>query len=365
MQPGDPSLSLPERPRSAAPSYRTTDPALDSAQAPTNGYGVERYGTGSGYANSAEPHASRYGPAGYGGFVREDSNETVTTLQNKQALFGDAQNRINRKPLPPSNTQKDTTTAGEPNIYGDRQLTAEEEEEEDVAATKQEIRFSKQSSVSSTRNALQVAAAAETSGLSTLGRLSEQGERLYNTQKNLDLAMNHNLVAAEKARELKTINSSMFAIHVANPFNSMEQRERTDWEINEKYRQAKQEREVGRQGGFLAQGKMGGVEDEGWGSTTGETKVPLSKSRLAERSLYSFEADDEDEELENELDGNLDALGKAAGRLNLLARAVGQEVESQQPVIDQISTTVSGFVLFIAGSELTVCRGIMWVNRLL
>lgn len=58
--------------------------------------------------------------------------------------------------------------------YGDRQMTAEEEEEEDITATKQEIKFMKQQDVSSTRNALQMAAAAEESGRSTLARLGDQ-----------------------------------------------------------------------------------------------------------------------------------------------------------------------------------------------
>jgi hypothetical protein len=41
--------------------------------------------------------------------------------------------------------------------YGDRELTAEEQEEEDINATKSEIKFIKQQDVSSTRNALRLA----------------------------------------------------------------------------------------------------------------------------------------------------------------------------------------------------------------
>lgn len=37
------------------------------------------------------------------------------------------------------------------------------------------------------------------------------GAGIHNTEKNLDLAENQNRLAEEKARELKTLNKSMFA----------------------------------------------------------------------------------------------------------------------------------------------------------
>ena len=63
--------------------------------------------------------------------------------------------------------------------YGDRELTAEEQEEEDIGATKQEIKFMKQQDVSSTRNALRLAQQAEETGRDTLARLGAQGERIH------------------------------------------------------------------------------------------------------------------------------------------------------------------------------------------
>jgi thiamine pyrophosphokinase len=72
--------------------------------------------------------------------------------------------------------------------YGDRELTAEEQEEEDISATKNEIKFMKQQDVSSTRNALRLAQQAEESGRDTLQRLGAQGERIHNTERNLDMA---------------------------------------------------------------------------------------------------------------------------------------------------------------------------------
>jgi thiamine pyrophosphokinase len=58
-------------------------------------------------------------------------------------------------------------------------LTAEEQEEEDISATKNEIKFMKQQDVSSTRNALRLAQQAEETGRDTLARLGAQGERIH------------------------------------------------------------------------------------------------------------------------------------------------------------------------------------------
>ena len=37
-------------------------------------------------------------------------------------------------------------------------------------------------------------------------------ERIHNTEKNLDMTANHNTMAEEKAKELKRLNGSMFAV---------------------------------------------------------------------------------------------------------------------------------------------------------
>ena len=97
--------------------------------------------------------------------------------------------------------------------------------------SKNEIKFMKQQDVSSTRNALRLAQQAEETGRDTLARLGAQGERIHNTERNLDLASSQNRIAEEKARELKTLNRSMFAVHVGNPFTSNSRQQARDQKL--------------------------------------------------------------------------------------------------------------------------------------
>jgi hypothetical protein len=176
---------------------------------------------------------------------------------------------------------------GNHGAYEDRQLTAEEQEEEDISATKQEIRFMKQQDVSSTRNALRMAAQAEETGRQTLERLGAQGESIHNTERNLDLASNQNRLAAEKARELKTLNRSMFAVHVNNPFTSGKRIANREQKVLDDAKRDREERDATRAAAWgtaarqqevgKAMNKAGGVQ-----SRTG--------ANLAERSKYQFEA---------------------------------------------------------------------------
>ena len=153
----------------------------DRSHSNGGGYSADKYGAQSGYGgadrygsgqSSGQTGGSRYG--GYGGFgPTPDATDT-----NRDALFGGAKDRVQKQNnqqmgygQPPSydegqsSDQQNGYGGGSSyEAYGDRQLTAEEEEEEDVQATKQQIKFIKQQDVSSTRNALRIAAQAEETG---------------------------------------------------------------------------------------------------------------------------------------------------------------------------------------------------------
>ena len=58
-------------------------------------------------------------------------------------------------------------------------------------------------------NALRAAAMAEETGRNTLGRLGAQGERIHNTEKNLDLTANHNVGPSEALSALQIVSSAV------------------------------------------------------------------------------------------------------------------------------------------------------------
>jgi hypothetical protein len=337
-------------------------PEEPQQSSPPPAYSSDRYGSGDGYgSNRYDTGSSRYGgpsaptrSGGYGGLGRVDTNDTAVE-EKRDALFGDARERAAKKQQEhalPEDSQpgggygandsaggSGSASYGGYGKYQEREMTAEEEEEEDIQATKQQMRFMKQEDVSSTRNALRIAAQAEETGRATLARLGAQGERIHNTEKNLDLAANHNRIAEEKARELKTLNKSMFAVHVANPFTSSTRKAARDQAILDKHHDERIAREETRAAAFGSQQRMEGAFRELQPGDPGYRRPAAggpTKQSLAERSKYQFEADSEDEELENEIDNNLDALAGAAGRLNLLARVTGQEVDEQNKHIDRI-----------------------------
>ncbi|MCJ1257257.1 Protein transport protein S9 plasma membrane t-SNARE [Lignoscripta atroalba] len=331
-----------------------------------SGYGEDRYGATAG-GPTAGNGASRYGPGGYGGLGRADSND-ATTEDARNALFDGAKSRLKqpaqqtgRYGQPPPYEQEEQSGVNENGssqgygAYQDRQLTAEEEEEEDVQATKQQIRFMKQEDVSSTRNALRMAQQAEETGRATLARLGAQGENIHNTEKNLDLAHNQNRIAEEKARELKTLNKSMFAVHVSNPFTASQRRQQRDDDVINKHLDQKEQREATRRAEYQTNQRLQKTFKDLQPGDPGYSSKPQGKN-LAERAKYQFEADSEDDEMENEIDSNLDALSGAAGRLNALARATGDEVDIQNKHLDRISEKGDRVDLGIAANRAKLDR---------
>jgi hypothetical protein len=310
------------------------------------GYGSDRFGSGSNGAG-----ASRYGSGGYGGLGSADPNDPSSGDAARSELFGGARDRAQQAqgsaPPPYSPGQE----GGQGGNYGggsneysmatyqDRQLTAEEEEEENVQATKQEMRFVKQGDVASTRNALRAAAMAEETGRTTLARLGAQGEMVHGAEKNLDMAAVEGRLAQEKARELKTLNKSMFAVHVSNPFTSASRRRERDERTLNTHREERDLRDGTRSEAYQTNARMEKVfrDIDREANKQGKGK----KASVTERAKYQFEADSEDEAMEDEIEQNLDLLSGAAGRLNGLAKATGRELDEQNRHLERITGKVS------------------------
>lgn len=314
------------------------------------GYGSDRFGgSGAGVGSPASGSNSRYGNGGYGGLGGGDPNDPAASDSARNELFGGASNRNNSGAAPPpysegQDGQGQNNYGGGSNEYSmatfqDRQLTAEEEEEEEVQATKNEMRFVKQGDVASTRNALRAAAQAEETGRATLARLGAQGESIHDTEKSLDMTTIEGRIAQDKAKELKTLNKSMFAVHVANPFTASRRRRERDEKVLNTHREDRDVREGTRSEAHMTNQRMDRVfrDIDRDAAKQGKGK----KASVTERAKYQFEADSEDEALEDEIEQNLDLLGGATGRLHGLARATGKELDEQNRHLERITGKVS------------------------
>lgn len=365
----DPYASKPTSSYSQNPSNLSAPPAYDGrspsparnekSPVPPGGYGgsAPRYGGSGNYGQqggygsdpygSSQPQQSRYGAGGYGGLGRRPSQETVSTEAGRAALFGDAPQRQQQQQAQASQAAQEPSAdnsyanSGMPGdyagssseLYGqpDRYLTAEEQEEEDVKTAKDEIRYIKQQDVSSTRNARRIAEQAEATGRETLARLAAQGDRIHNTERNLDMASHQNRLAEEKARELKTLNRSMFAMHVSNPFTAKKREEAANAIALEKHQKERERADDTRANAYSTTARHQGQE-----RTMRNPVRATDKASLANRAKYQFEADSDDERMEDEIEGNLDVIHRSAKTLHALGNAMGDELDEQNKHIGRI-----------------------------
>ena len=137
----------------------------------------------------------------------------------------------------------------------------------------------------------------EETGMNTLARIGAQGERIHNTEKNLDITANHNRVAEDRAKELKKLNRSMFAVHVSNPFTAESRTRRADEDVLEKHQLERAQREATRRAGYDTDQRLQKTFSEI--SKDGPNAAAKKQASLAERAKYQFEADSEDDEMEN------------------------------------------------------------------
>ncbi|GAB1727596.1 hypothetical protein NU195Hw_g4671t1 [Hortaea werneckii] len=341
--PYDAGTSFPNRyDKSPAPSrgfggIEQRYPAGNSGYGQANGYGSDPYGNG---GNGTQP--SR-GTGGYGGLGRSNSQETMGTDAGRSALFGDAAQRAQQNPSPAPQQAADPSYSNAggyestemPGGYGGApELTEEEQEEQEVAAIKGETKEIKREDVQRLRNARRIAEQAEMTGRDTLARLGAQGDRIHNTERNLDMASNHNRLAEEKARELRTLNRSMWAVHVSNPFTK-ESRRRAGEEIAlNKHQEERKLRDDTTQAAISSSTRHQKQNRDLNGNI-----IRQGNSRtLADRQKYQFEADSEDDEMENEIEDSLEALHLGAQKINNIGKHMSEEIESQNNRLDGITT---------------------------
>ena len=240
----------------------------------------------------------------------------------------------------PSPSERDRHTnhpydSSGPDNYEEYQEQAEEDDE-DVEAIKQEIRFVKQESLASSRNAIRIGLEAEEQGRNSLARLGTHSEKLSAVDTSLDISAAHARIADEKAKELKKFSQSMFAIHVNNPLTAKSRAEQEEKRIMLHHQLEREEREKNRRHAYGSAERVNKALKEG----VPRTGADKSRSSITARSAYSFEEDEEDVQIEKDIDANLNTLGDITSRLKGLALATQAEIAAQNEKLDSIANKV-------------------------
>lgn len=358
------------------PPYGSSEPEERSS----SGYGADTYGASGGYGDNRYDSGGGYGggnrygagagaggargPGGYGGLGRTASTDTDA---NRDQLFSGAQQRTQQRPdgLPSSSGPGN----GPPSRYGGgggagggygqagasgsgadayggggygqgEELTEEQLEEQEVKNIKQQITDTRQESINSLNRSIALAHQAADTGINTMNILARDEERLMNTEKRLDEAANYNKIGAERAKKLKHLNRSMFAVHVSNPFTSERRQAEHEQAVLDNHRAERDLRDATRKTAWDSGAQMEqSFKDLNLGP--GQQRREY-KTSAAETNKYVFTDDDDEENgqaLEDEatISRQMGELGDAVGMLNRVAKAQASTVQRQIVSADRIN----------------------------
>ena len=349
----------PNRTPSIASTATAPPPYSENHQGPS-GYANDRFGNPSGYganryAGAGGPGgAGSRGPGGYGGFGPADDTDA-----NRDALFSGAQQRqAQQAPAQTAGGYGSSGTAAGSGGYGgsgygeERELSEQEKEDLEVRNIRQETKNIRDASLASTENSLRTLEQTLGGGTETYARLARQNEMLHNTNQHLDRAAIANRMAKEKTAELKTLNRSMFAVHVSNPFTSKARKAEEEAKFLAQHREDRETREATRKEKYSQNARM---EQSFKEISEQQRAVPQSFSRAnrADRYKYMDEDNSEDEEdkrieaeKEDRIAFNQERMLGMTKQLNTLARGLGEEVSSSNKLIDEIGSKVCSFIHF-------------------
>ncbi|KAI0539241.1 hypothetical protein GGR58DRAFT_464981 [Xylaria digitata] len=324
-----------------------TAPPPYSDQAAPAGYGNNRYGASGGYASNNKYLGSSYSNAprqgGYGGLGRTNSNDTDA---NRDALFSGARDRSQQQVTATGNNsssayESGTTASGSKyDGYGsNRELTEEEREAEEYRSLKNQIHDTTQASLATNQNSLRYMNQALDTGLATYARLGAQNERLHHTDQLLDTATESHRHAEAQTKKLKSLNRSMFAVHVKNPFTEKRRTAEEEAKIVRQSQEDRDVREATRRDKFAQHSRM---ERTFAGFDNPDRPEASSTSNRGDRNKYMLE-DDSDEEgaaqlnaANDQIERDLEQMSIGVARLKAVGKAMGEELDHGNKLIDRI-----------------------------
>ncbi|KAI8377980.1 uncharacterized protein BYT42DRAFT_572375 [Radiomyces spectabilis] len=226
---------------------------------------------------------------------------------------------------------------GQEDAYGSSRF-AENEEDEEVAGLKQQIRNVKQDTLQSTRNALAKINETEGTAANTMNMLGQQSSQIANVDRNLDLSKAYSDRAASQASELKQLNRSIFIPVVKNPFTKKSRNRKELEALKSDHAEHMAERDNIRQFEHESNARIDRAQRANQ-RTSANAGYRRGRSE-ADRQRYQFEGDSEDDQVEDEIDSNLDLLGDATSRLKNMALTMNDELDSQNKHLHKMDKKV-------------------------
>ncbi|KAI0117326.1 hypothetical protein F4814DRAFT_448327 [Daldinia grandis] len=306
------------------------------------GYTNNKYGAPSGYGENKYSNSNGYGvrSGGYGGLGRTDSNNTDS---NRDALLSGARERhdqrqTNDKEIPGASGGSGIDSGNKYGGYGEqRELTAEEQEEVEVDDIKRQIKEERLATVGTTQNIARTADQVLDVAMQTVARLGGQTERLNYTESLIDKGSFASREAEQSTKKLKSLNRSMFAVHVGNPFTASKRQRDIEQKALDEHRSEREIRETTRKDGYVGNQRMEATFREVEASANNHV---WKKQSAAERSKYAFEDDDDDEVItqEDEINDNMELTARRLASVNKAAHSISDIVDNQNKIIDRIGT---------------------------
>ncbi|OTB15574.1 hypothetical protein K445DRAFT_317838 [Daldinia sp. EC12] len=341
---GLPSRPSPQNSYTSPPHTNTGDSGYSSANTANhhsaNGFANEKYGTPSGYGASKYSNSNSYSarPGGYGGLGRTDSNGTDV---NRDQLFSGARERYDQANQQASQqngaygASGTGTTDSKYGGYGEqRELTAEEQEEAEIDDIKRQIKEEKLATAQTAENGARIASQAVNVAMQTMARLGAQTEQIYHTESLIDRGSMASRDAEQGTKKLKSLNRSMFAVHVGNPFSASKRTAEMEQQAIEQNRADRELREATRKEGYVGNQRM----EATFKKIEATAAKPSGYQRsAAEKSKYAFEDDDEENtNAEERIYNSEESMFRDVSKLKMYAHAMSDEVTIQNTAIDRI-----------------------------
>ncbi|ORZ14151.1 hypothetical protein BCR42DRAFT_418154 [Absidia repens] len=304
--------------QSSSSLYSNTSGTSNTSGQPYSGNGGSRYNNTT--TNDYSTNNGRYG-----------NNRSYE--QNRDDLFAGSSPRRSPSQQYDSQGQDDAYGRSTKSRYGE-----DEEEDQEVGGLKKQIRDVKQESLQSTRNALQKITEAEQSAAQSMNQLGTQSTQIANVNRNIDLAKAHSDRASSQADELKQLNRSIFIPVVKNPFNKNARHRREIERLQADQSEHMNERDDIRK---FEHDSNARIDQANRRNDQVSSNHGYRRGRSeADRRRYQFEADEEDDAVEDEIDSNLDLLGGATARLKNMAMTMNDELDSQNKHLGKLNKKV-------------------------